>query len=829
MSDIASTSTAAPASSTGPTPRKRRAADEPAPSTAAPATAAVVPAYAQNQGVPVGATYTAAASEPAPPPAKRSRARAKPRVSETTAIRTSSRARVQRAPRGTSGRRKGKGRARDDDDDDDDDDEDDFSAGEDGSEEGSGGTDYDETYSPAPTRTASGRRTRPTTKAVDSHRASGSVTPRKESPAVTPAPVASTSAASATAASTAAIAPAPAPAAPVAAEAIPAPVAPPPIVWNDQYARTMSPAEARELEKSSKISQQQLDQDLALPTLARLGELVWVRVPLGPPPAGALANAQLSRWPGIIRSRTVAVRNGVSESLYRVELLGMSPLDTLEAVRGENVVPWLGYIPSNTVYLDETQIQDDARGVGVVKIRWATIQSEGWLGVAVAFHRAHRIAKAYAAIQIRPIPRLVIGSHLAARPDGPSDDLASLEKRDAKSRYLTYSHVLCGPEVIHVGDFVRLHPGAQIATTAKRSASNAENVVTSLVMRIGAFYRGENRSPLMARGLMLELVLAKPEDRTYDRSLYQLPPDVRVSLPPPLPGHKWKLVRESGMPNTSGSVKEFETNVIFDAAVAGRLYPIPLDKPAHQDPKEFPKSLRDALTVKKATPGMGEEGIKALALMLAGLTTGERTACWRTPTYLPGDRTYQLFAAEEQALSFIAEKHEAERLEKSMSKAAEESKETKESEAATVNEAKEAKASKEPTPTEEPKAAEASEKPDGQVATEAPKPSEAVEEPKAPEAADKPEAQEAANGSGAPKVADGSKAPAMADTVKAPEAADAAKAPGAADAVKAPEAADTVMATEAADTVMATEATDTVMATEATEEPKKQEGTEVAA
>ena len=188
--------------------------------------------------------------------------------------------------------------------------------------------------------------------------------------------------------------------------------------------------------------------------------------------------------------------------------------------------------------------------------------------------------------------------------------------------------------MVHVGDFVRLQPNAQIAASARRSVENPDALPTSLVMRIGAIYRGNNWSPLMARGLMLELVPARPDDRTYDRSLYQLPPDVRIALPAPLPGHKWKLVRESGMPNTSGSVKEFETNVLFDSAIAGRLYPITLDAPAHQDPKELPLSLREALTVKKATPGMGEEGMKALSLMLAGMTTGERTACFKVRSFL---------------------------------------------------------------------------------------------------------------------------------------------------------------------------------------------------
>ena len=251
----------------------------------------------------------------------------------------------------------------------------DFSADEgDSSEDSTSSTDPDESYSPAPTRTASGRRTRPTTKAYDMQRSSGSATPRRESPAPTPA------------------------AATASAASIPATL----VQWDDEYAQKMKPAGAREIEKSSIISQQQLDQDLAVPALVRLGELVWVRVPLGPPPAGALANAQLSRWPGIVRSRSVAVRNGVSEQLYRVELLGMSALDTLEGVRGENVTPWLGYIPSNTAYLDEKQLDRVIGDVAAAKKRWATIQSEGWLGVAVAFHRAHRIAKAYAAMQIRP-------------------------------------------------------------------------------------------------------------------------------------------------------------------------------------------------------------------------------------------------------------------------------------------------------------------------------------------------------------------------------------------------------------------------------------------
>jgi hypothetical protein len=180
----------------------------------------------------------------------------------------------------------------------------------------------------------------------------------------------------------------------------------------DDFAASMDPATADVLAASSTVPAEQVQQDLSFPSLLRVGELVWVRVPLGPPPQGSLANAQLSRWPGIVRKRTIVVTpsssssasNGAVEEQYRVELLGMSSLDTLEGVRGENVTPWVGYIPANIEYLDGKEgwrppLSGTAKEE---KKRWGDIQAEGWEGVAEAFRKAHRIAKAYSAIQVRP-------------------------------------------------------------------------------------------------------------------------------------------------------------------------------------------------------------------------------------------------------------------------------------------------------------------------------------------------------------------------------------------------------------------------------------------
>ncbi|BGP40028.1 hypothetical protein JCM10449v2_003986 [Rhodotorula kratochvilovae] len=445
------------------------------------------------------------------------------------------------------------------------------------------------------------------------------------------------------------------------AQAVAAAAKPP--VPVDEYDETMTSAGKDVLVPSSTVSDEQAVEDLANPTLARVGELVWVRVPLGPPPSGAPETAQLSRWPGIIRSRVVTVGDGgAKEEVYRVELLGMSSLDVLEGVRGENVTPWAGYVPSNTEWLDTNPLEDDGLKAGDEKKRWGEIQAEGWMGVANAFRKAQRIGKAYAAIQIRPIPTIRKGSHLAAKPDVPPLSISALETKDAETRYLTFPHLIFGPELLHVGEYVRLAPTAELdpALLGERTARKPDALPTTLVMRLGTLYRGGGRSPLVARGLVFELKPLAPKDVTLDISLMSLPQAILQALPPPLPLHKWRLLSPPG-------AESAETEVLFAGAVAGRYYPLTLPSGSTNETIEAVNARLEEATDGQgvwqdgqgATGGKGEEGIKALALLLGGMAAGDRTARIEATNGLAGSRLEQLLVAEEQALGRPATKDAA--------------------------------------------------------------------------------------------------------------------------------------------------------------------------
>lgn len=172
----------------------------------------------------------------------------------------------------------------------------------------------------------------------------------------------------------------------------------------DEFDEAMTSAGKDVLAPSSTVTYDQGAEDVAHPDALARGRARVGPGPLGPPPSGAPETAQLSRWPGIVRSRVISMSEdgATREEVYRVELLGMSSQDVLEGVRGENVTPWTGYVPSNTQWLDHNPLVDDGLKAGQAKKRWAEIQAEGWLGVASAFRKAQRIGKAYAAIQLRP-------------------------------------------------------------------------------------------------------------------------------------------------------------------------------------------------------------------------------------------------------------------------------------------------------------------------------------------------------------------------------------------------------------------------------------------
>ncbi|GAA5930096.1 hypothetical protein JCM3775_004514 [Rhodotorula graminis] len=437
----------------------------------------------------------------------------------------------------------------------------------------------------------------------------------------------------------------------------------------DEFGENMAPAGKDVVVPSSLVSPAQVAEDLAHPTLSRVGELVWVRVPLGPPPSGAPETAQLSRWPGIVRSRVVTpAASGVPrDEVYRVELLGMSQQDVLEGVRSENVTPWTGYVPSNTAWLDQNPLVDDGLRAGQEKKRWAEIQAEGWLGVANAFRKAQRIGKAYAAIQIRPIPTLVTGAHLASKPTVPPTSLAALERKGPESRYLSHSHVIYGPELIHVGDYVRLCPYAELdpSIVASRTPhdASARLLPLTLVMRVSALYRGGKGSPLVARGHVFEHKPVPGErdaalEPPRDESLQALPRAIVDTLPLPFPFHTWRLLA----PAATEPGSALETDVLVSQAVAGRYYPLGLaamDPPPSREEttkvinawlEEASNGLGVWQDGRGAKGGKGEEGIKALTLLLSGVAAGERAPRIVASKHLAGSRVEQYIVAEEQAL-----------------------------------------------------------------------------------------------------------------------------------------------------------------------------------
>jgi len=116
------------------------------------------------------------------------------------------------------------------------------------------------------------------------------------------------------------------------------------------------------------------------------------------------------------------------------------------------------------------------------------------------------------------LPTIAVGEHLASNLGRTSSVRSELEEFPARSRYLTYSHVIYGPELIHVGDFVRLKPGSDLGPFIDRKGFDPKHqlLATTLILHISIIYQGLGRSPLMARGVIYELVeMPDREDPNY--------------------------------------------------------------------------------------------------------------------------------------------------------------------------------------------------------------------------------------------------------------------------------------------------------------------------
>ncbi|GAA5943279.1 uncharacterized protein JCM15063_000751 [Sporobolomyces koalae] len=463
----------------------------------------------------------------------------------------------------------------------------------------------------------------------------------------------------------------------------------------DNISKFMTPAPPEIAAQASTLAAEEVQQDLRLPTLPRVGELIWCRVPLARPPGAQrryIGDADFSRWPGIVRERRIKGKSDELDVRYGVELMAQNPNDALEAVRLENIIPWLQFIPANTETMDAKQWQWESRTLDGKKKGWSNIQQEGWGSVVGAYWRAHRIAKCFASMQLRSIPMIAVGPHLSAPPPKAGQaTVAPVERREElvqnppRTAYLSHSHVFHGPELLHVGDFVRLNPDAVLDPKIQRTQTDPDRKLLplSLILHVSEIYRGGAGSPLVARGAIYEMVeLPSSEDnRRVDPRLFEeeLSISMLKTLPRPFPQHKWRCL------TSKGSEGGGETDVLWND-VAGRYYAFSgkvCDKPelvnhalmrardatyqTAQQKYQYDQAVKLARakaeeTGKPAVPppgappawaistgGKGLNGVEAMRLLLAGLTGTSATARIDAKFGVSGDRANQLRIAEEMA------------------------------------------------------------------------------------------------------------------------------------------------------------------------------------
>lgn len=204
-----------------------------------------------------------------------------------------------------------------------------------------------------------------------------------------------------------------------------------------------------------------------------------------------------------------------------------------------------------------------------------------------------------------------------------------MQELPPRSRYLTYSHILYGPELIHAGDFVRLNPGCDVGPFIDRKGFDPKHqlLATSLILHISIIYQGLGRSPLMARGVIYELVeMPDREDPNYamnpQATAQELSLSILKTLPRPFPSHKWRCL----------SSAYGEIDVLF-TDVAGRYHPLSkkdsdeleLVNIALKKSNQQVENKADLLGWAVSLRGRGMNGFDALRLTLSGLCGAFRT------------------------------------------------------------------------------------------------------------------------------------------------------------------------------------------------------------
>ena len=183
--------------------------------------------------------------------------------------------------------------------------------------------------------------------------------------------------------------------------------------------------------------------------------------------------------------------------------------------------------------------------------------------------------------------------------------------------------------MIHVGDFVRLKPGSDLGPFIDRKGFDPKHqlLATTLILHISIIYQGLGRSPLMARGVIYELVeMPDREDPNYalnpQATAQELSLSILKTLPRPFPSHKWRCL----------STAHGEVDLCF-SDIAGRYYPLTkkdsdeleLVNVALKKSNQQVDNKADLLGWAVSLRGRGMNGFDALRLTLSGLCGAFRT------------------------------------------------------------------------------------------------------------------------------------------------------------------------------------------------------------
>ncbi|KAK4049107.1 hypothetical protein OIO90_005577 [Microbotryomycetes sp. JL221] len=383
--------------------------------------------------------------------------------------------------------------------------------------------------------------------------------------------------------------------------------------------------------------------DLSQPCLCRVGELVWCRLPQSLVNLGSLHHGdfrKVSHWPGVI----IARHDFPTVSTYDVSLLAIRPDETLQNVHGDDVVPWLGFVPYELTMIEVGQAVQVARyrtGTSIHKrASIADIVAGGPLVLRAFWFAACEAGRQLASVHVLGPAKISTGAHLTLASDSPTlaadaNQIRALYVARPGARTLLYDYVYFGPELLHCGEFVRLTSEVELPLTVTRLMSDKSPMAinTSLVLHVTMLLKTHKESTLIARGKVYEM--ATPDNGTPSPDMLPVPlltssassssgeslmdnedrspligggmlPLPTLRTPMAFPGHKMRCL-------TPGPHDFVDVPL---PQIAGRLHPLGM---AMQNDVSI---VDDIIERARATGIRGEVGRRPISLLLGGLVTG---------------------------------------------------------------------------------------------------------------------------------------------------------------------------------------------------------------